>query len=218
MLLIYDFLPKMITSDINWSIKTLLVICGFGINALAEILILPNLKILNRFLPKEKHNCSHHSHDHIHHYHILPSTAGCSIVGCFILCAFFDGIRLSSSLLMGVHTTFLTGIGLLCHLLPESITVIGIALSSGLTSSVIGILCIYCLALLSGSSSYLFFSHIQHMEDFVLPIAIGLFVYICTVHLIPIVFKTKQKKWFSLGALFCFLFIYLSEHFWLHSH
>ena len=218
MLIFYDFFPKMMETTNTWYMNIFLILCGFSINGLAEILILPHIKSLNRFLPKEKHDCHDHDHDHIHHYHLLPSSVGCSIVGCFILCAFFDGIRLSSSLLMGFQTTVLTGIGLLCHLLPESITVIGIALSSGLASSVVSIVLIYCLALLGGSSSYLFFSHIQHLGNFALPVAVGLFIYVCAVHLIPMVIKTKQKKWLSIGALFCFLFISLSEYLWFHSH
>ena len=218
MLVLYDFVPKIMETESTWYMNILLIISGFLINGLAEILILPNIKFLNQFLPKEEHDCRKHDYEHIHHYHILPSSVGCSIVGCFILCAFFDGIRLSSSLLMGFQTTLLTSIGLLCHLLPESITVIGIALSSGLTAAITGIILFYCLALLSGASSYLFFSHIQHLQDYALPIAVGLFVYVCSVHLIPIVIKMKQKTWLSIGAAFCFIFIYLSEHLGFHSH
>ncbi len=208
-LVMYDLLPHIFElPDLSWQLGLSLLLGGFLLNGVAEVFILPRIKVLNRFLPSQTHQCREHDSHHIHHYHLLPSSVGCSVVACFILCAFFDGIRLSASLFMGTEAGLTAAFALLCHLLPESVTVIGMALSSGLGSVLVGIVLLYGLALLGGSFIYVLVSDFSHFEIWLLPVATGLFIYVALVHLIPVVFKTRQIKTCTLGAGFCFLLFY----------
>ena len=202
-----EILPHTFKESSQLSTTILLIICGFIINAIAERWILPKLSFLNRLLPKEKHKCSQHDAAHVH-YHLLPPYMGCSAMGCFILCAFFDGIRLNSGLLINPQATVLISIGLLFHLLPESITIVGIGMSSGFSRKTLGrIITLFCLSLMAGSASFFILSELQSLESIALALAAGLFIYVCSIHLIPVTIKIKQIKWLLTGIGTCLLLI-----------
>ena len=204
---LFDFLPHSINTGSNVYQNIMFILVGFLVNAFSEIGLLPRIKFLNRLLPKEKHDCHQHDSQHIH-YHLMPSSVGCSAVGCFILCAFFDGIRLAAALLIDVGTAVMMSIGLLFHLLPESITVVGIGLSSGFSrKSMLGIILVFCLAFLGGYQIFFLLSYIEYLQNFVLPFASGLLIYVCFVHFIPMVIKFKIKKWFFISAGLCFILL-----------
>ena len=214
-LVLLDFLPHALSAENTLYKSIILILAGFLANALFEIGIIPRMNFLNRLLPKEKHDCHQHDYEHVH-YHLMPSSVGCSAVGCFILCAFFDGIRFASSLLISVEAAIITGIGLFFHLLPESVTVIGIGLSSGFSrKSLLRIILVFCLAFLGGYQVFFLLSHIQSLSNLVLPFVLGLFIYLCCVHFIPMVIKLKKRKWFFIGAGLCFVLLELS-HFGHH--
>ena len=202
---LFEILPHTLTESISLPYTLLLIVIGFCINAVAERWILPRLRFLNQLLPTTSHKCSEHDATHIH-YHLLPPSMGCSAMGCFILCAFFDGIRLNSGLLINPQATFMISLGLLFHLLPESITIVGIGLSSGFSRKAItGIVAIFCLALMAGSVSFLTLSNLHTVENITLALATGLFIYVCSIHLIPVTIKIKQTKWFLMGIGICLL-------------
>ncbi len=208
-LVLFDFLPHAFSVENTLHKSIILILAGFLVNALSEIGIIPRMKFLNRLLPKEKHDCHQHDSEHVH-YHLMPSSVGCSAVGCFILCAFFDGIRLASTLLISIETAIITSIGLLFHLLPESVTVISIGLSSGFSrKSLLRIILVFCLAFLGGYQVFFLLSNIQYLSNLVLPFVLGLFIYLCCVHFIPMVIKLKKKKWFLIGAVLCFALLEL---------
>ena len=214
-LVFFDFLPHSFNTKMS-VYNIMIMLAGFLVNAFSEIGILPRLKFLNKLLPDKKHDCHQHDSDHIH-YHLMPSSVGCSAVGCLILCAFFDGVRLASTLFVDMGTAILMSIGLLFHLLPESVTVVGIGLSSGFSrKSLFGIILVFCFAFLGGYHVFFLLSYIEHLQNFVLPFASGLFLYVCFVHLIPVVIKFKVKKWFFIGAGLCF--ILLQSYFLLSHH
>ena len=207
----FDFLPHTFNTGDNLYQNIILILSGFLVNAFSEVVILPYMKFLNRLLPNEKHDCHQHDSEHVH-YHLMTSSVGCSVVGCLILCAFFDGIRFASTLLIDMKTTVMMSIGLLFHLLPESVTVIGIGLSSRFSRrSLLGVVLVFCLAFLGGYQVFFLLSHVEYLHDFVLPFALGLLVYLCCVHFIPMVIKLKIKKWFFIGAGLCFILLQLSH-------
>lgn len=210
-LVLFDFLPHAFNTEHKLYQNIILILAGFLVNAFSEVGILPHMKFLNRLLPDEKHDCHQHDSEHVH-YHLMPASIGCSAVGCLILCAFFDGIRFASALLIDVGTAVVMSIGLLFHLLPESVTVIGIGLSSGFSrKSLLGIILVFCLAFLGGYQVFFLLSHVEYLHDFVLPFALGLFIYLCCVHFIPMVIKLKVKRWFFIGAGLCFVLLQFSK-------
>ena len=215
-LVFFDFLPHTLSAGNNSLYSNIiLIIAGLSVNAFSEMSILPRMKFLNRLLPVKKHDCHQHDFEHIH-YHLIPTSVGCSAVGCLILCAFFDGIRLASALMIDIKTTVMMSIGLLFHLIPESVTVIGIGLSSGLSrKSLYRIVLLFCLTFLFGYHAFFLLSHIEYLQNFVIPFASGLFLYICFIHLIPMIFKCKTKKWFFMGALL-FMILLQSSHLIFH--
>ena len=209
----FDLFPHIFQEDIEVSKTVIFVLAGFLVNAFSEIYILPKLKFLNRILPAKKHDCREHDLEYVH-YHLLPAGTGCSAMACFILCAFFDGLRLAGAFITDIKTAVIMSIGLLLHLLPESVTVVGIGLSSGFSrKSVVKIISLFCLAFLGGCHAFFLFSYIEYLHSFVLPFATGLFLYVCFVHLVPLVIKLKVKKWFFAGAV-VFLAILQASRLW----
>lgn len=214
-LVLFEFLPHSLEIHNKVYNSVIFILIGFLVNALAEVVILPRIKFLNKLLPKEKHDCQQHDSQHVHH-HLIPSSACCSVAGCLILCAFFDGIRFASSLLIHVEAAIIMSVGLLLHLIPESVAVIGVGLSSKLPrKSLLGITIAFCLAFLGGYQLFFLLSHVEYLQNFLLPFVSGLFIYICFIHFIPMIIKVKTKKWFFISAGLCFLLLKTS-HFLLH--
>ncbi len=213
-LVFFDFLPHSLDTGIRWY-NIIIILAGFLVNAFAEIVILPRIKFLNRLLPDKQHDCHQHDSEHTH-YHLIPSSAGCSVVSCLILCAFFDGARLASALFIDVETAIMMGIGLLFHLLPECIAVVGIGLSSGFSRKfLLSIPMVFCFAFLGGYHIFFLLSYIPNLQTLFLPFASGLFLYVCFVHFIPIVIKFKKTFWFFIGATAGAAFLLL-PHLMLH--
>ncbi|MCM0606884.1 MAG: ZIP family metal transporter [Xanthomonadaceae bacterium] len=88
----------------------------------------PKLGFLEGLIPIDHHD---HDHDHEHHHHLLAHGQACSTLGCLVICAFFDGIALSSSLLSGMQLGGLVFIGQLFHLLPEGLLAASVVLATG---------------------------------------------------------------------------------------
>ena len=208
--LFFDFLPHSFSKEMNVS-NIMIMVMGFLVNIFSELVILPRMKFLNKLLPDKKEDCDQHHLNHTH-YHLIPSSTACSAIACLILCAFFDGIRLASAVLIDIKTAIMMSVGLLFHLLPESITVLGIGFSSGFSrKSLVGIILVFCFAFLGGYHIFFLLSYIEQLESFILPFASGLFLYVCFIHLVPIVIKFKVKKWFVMGAVLCFIFLHISS-------
>ena len=204
-LILLDFLPHSLESSSSLPLLIVFVSLGFLVNMLAEVYILPRISFFDRLIrtKEEEEKCSggkhgeHGEKEHAHH-HVLSSRAGCSIMPCFILCAFFDGLRLNSAVLIGPDTAVLAGIGLLFHLLPESLTLVGIGLASRFSKkSLFIITAVFCLSFLAGSFSFM--PMLQTEGGFIFSFSTGLFIYVSSVHLIPMVINWKTKIWFFAG-------------------
>lgn len=202
--ILFDFIPYALHIGVDIKKSIFFIFLGLIVNAFAEFIILPRITFLNSLLPKKNHDC------HQHH-HLMPSL-GCSAVGCFILCSFFDGFRLASAVLVDTKMAIMMGIGLLFHLLPEVISIIGIGLSSKFSrKSIIGIIIIFFLFFLGGYQvSFLLFD-IKFLQQFVFSFTSGLLLYICFVHFIPIVIKNNTKKIFFISASVSFILIQISH-------
>ena len=200
-LIFFDLLPHALHSSDLWPLSIIFIVLGFLVNMFTEWWILPRIHFLDHLLPVKSHDCHEHDEEHVH-YHLLPSSVGCSVIPCFILCAFFDGARLSSTLLIDLPTAILVSLGLLFHLLPESIAVIGIGMASRFSrKNLLIIISTFCLSFLAGSYSFFFIPHLHEFEQVILSFASGLFIYVCGIHLIPMVVSLKTKKWFFIGFI-----------------
>jgi len=200
-LIFFDLLPHSYEENV-WYLSFILMVFGFLVNMCTELWILPRIRFLDYLLPSQSHDYHHHDEGHVHH-HLLPNSAGCSVITCFILCAFFDGARLSSTLLIDLKTAILVSTGLLFHLLPESVAVLGIGMASRLSrKNLLIIATVFCLSFLFGAFSFFLISHLQTWKEWILPFACGLFIYVCGIHLIPMVtINSDTKKWFFIGFL-----------------
>jgi len=208
-LVICDFVPHTFSEGSIYK-NIIFILVGFLVNAFSEISLLPRIKFLNKLLPASKHDCRQHD-DHHTHYHLIPTSTGCSVVACFILCTFFDGIRLFSIWMLGeIKTMVLMTFGMFLHVLPESIAVLGIGMASGLSrKSLFHLIMVFCLAFLSGFYTLFFFSRFE--IAYLMAFSSGLFFYVCIVHIVPMVIKLKIKKWFFIGSTLSFILLQLSD-------
>ena len=230
-LILFDFLPHvweesthdlMVCQDVltgtcvfessTWpwgrlGLMLLFILAGFLVNAFSEMVLLPRIQFLNKLWPAPQKPC--HEKEHIH-YHLLPTSTGCSAVACLFLCAFFDGFRLASSALLDFQTALKMGLGLLFHLIPESVTVLSIGLSAGFSKkALLKMSLLFCGSLLLGYQAVFGLSHVGFLKMMIFPFAVGLFLYVSCIHLIPMAFKLKQKKALLIGMLFCFALLVL---------
>ena len=205
-LIFFDLLPHAYENNV-WYLSFIFMVLGFLFNMCTELWILPRIHFLDYLLPAQSHDCYQHDEKHVHHHHLLPASVGCSVIPCFILCAFFDGARLSSTLLIDLKTAVLVSLGLLFHLLPESVAVLGIGMASRFSrKNLLIIIAVFCLSFLSGASSFFFVSYLQEWIELILPFACGLFIYVCGIHLIPMVtISFNTKKWFFIGMGLLFI-------------
>ena len=208
-LVVFDFLPHALESA-NY-LSFIFIAIGFAVNAFSEMVLLPRIKFLNRFWPKSPDSCHDHAKEHLH-YHFMPSTAGCSALACLILCAFFDGLRLASSVLIDLKTAITMGVGLLFHLIPESVTVLSIGLSAGFSKKTLfKISLLFCASFLVGYQALVGLSHVEMASKAIMPFAVGLLLYVSCVHLVPMTFKLKLLKPFFIGTSVCFIFLLFSK-------
>lgn len=111
-----------------------------------------------------------------------------------------------------MEAAIIMSIGLLFHLIPESVAVIGVGLSAKLPrKSLLRITIAFCFAFLAGYQLFFLLSHVKYLQSFLLPFVSGLFIYICFIHFIPMVIKMKTKRWFLISAGLCFLLLQISH-------
>ncbi len=229
-LILLDFLPHALEAD-AWHSALLLILTGFLVNAFSEMVLLPRVQFLHRLWPTPQKACQE---EHMHYHfqpagsrllpvgsrllpvgsRLLPSSTGCSAVACLILCAFFDGLRLAGATMLDFKTALVMGLSLLFHLLPESVAVLGIGLSAGLSKkALVRMILLFCFAFLLGYQALFLLSHIEAGQAFLLPFACGLFLYVSCVHLIPITFKLRQIRPFFMGLVLCSGLLWVSRTF-----
>ena len=198
-----DFLPHSFLEN-KTSIGGL-ILAGVLVQVIFEMYIARHLKFLDRFV-SNKSSEHHHAHSHI-----VSSFTTCSVVGCLIICSFFDGIRFFAGLSIASSVGLLTGVGVFFHLLSEGVIVSLLGFRSGIKKRVILILSSsICISFTLGAFLAQTASH-WLQEVYMQAFATGVLMYICFFHLLPISFEQKNRKWFIIG-----LILFSVPHFTMH--
>jgi len=175
----------------------LVLVGALGCLGLDHILT-PRLRFLDALIPIDHHG---HDHDHEHHHHLLAHGQACSTLGCLVICAFFDGIALSSSLLGGVSLGGFVFIGQMFHLLPEGLLAASVVLAAGGKLEVARRASIAtALACLVGALIPMFGFGLTNF--YWLPLSCGILLYVSLGQLIPAAASHgKSVIWIFVGAL-----------------
>ncbi len=159
---------------------------------------------------KEAANCEKsHDHGHIHrhtHMEVLGHGEVCSAIACFMICAFFDGIALSSVQAVDRKLGFIMIIGVILHLLPEGVLSGAMALAGGASlKSAQKVLLFIGGAFVIGSLIPFF---VRGYESTFLALSSGILIFVTLVQLLPTALKLKfAPAWIAAGAL-----IYVGSH------
>lgn len=150
----------------------------------------------------------HHEHTHVSHSHLISSQAACSVIGCLLLCTFFDGLEMRAAFLMGSHTGWITLFALLFHVLPDGVVAASLAIAGGYSHrEAVRFSFIVSFALVLGVLSASALNLFLPLGASVLPFAGGILLYVTMIHLFPIAFKTKRSILLLLVSLSVFAWI-----------
>ncbi|MBU2007729.1 ZIP family metal transporter [Patescibacteria group bacterium] len=133
---------------------------------------------------------------------------------------FIDGLAIAGAFMVDVHLGLATTLAIAAHEIPQEIGDFGVLIHAGFKYK--GALVInYLVALtvvLGGIAGYFFFSFLNNILPFILPIAAGGFVYIAASDLIPEIRGEKDARKsaatylvFILGIFFMFIIKFLDH-------
>lgn len=188
-LIFFEFLPHSLeeTTPFTFSI---VILCSLVLLLLTETYL---TGFFNKLFPKwnfpKEGDCSHY-HQHHHHF----SHGSFSAIGCLLICSFFDGVRMGSALWIDASTSVMTLLALFAHILPEGLSVILLARSSGykgLTFLKIVFCSFFSLGVLLTSVG-----HFGVSEKIILMFSTASLFYVVFIHLLPVAFKKGNQKWF----------------------
>ena len=210
----FEFLPHSL--EMQPKFAPYFFVSGLLSIALAEKYVLPHLSFLDpaptpfttyqeniRFEKAEEvsvfrphvhtESCSHghEGHSHISHSHMISSQAACSVIGCLLLCTFFDGLQLRAAFSIGNHTGWVTLFALLFHVLPDGVVAASLALAGGYTkaqAAKLSLVVSFCLFF--GVAAGTFLDKLLPLQGTMLPFAGGILLYVSLIHLFPIAFRT----------------------------
>ncbi len=152
---------------------------------------------------KEATHCDHsHEHGHLHqhtHLEVLGHGEVCSAIACFMICAFFDGIALSSVQAVDQKLGVILVVGVILHLLPEGVLSGAMALAGGASmKSAQKVLFFIGGAFLTGSLIPHVFRGFEHTF---LAISSGILIFVTLVQLLPTALKLRfAPGWILAGA------------------
>ncbi len=200
-----EFIPHSLESKTGPAFILLGVLCALFF----DISVVP--RVLSDFFKtgESQSTCYHGSHHQYNHSHILSQKSSCSAVGCFLVCSFLDGFEIASAFAINTEAGGLVSLGLLFHLLPDGILVASLALAGGLSKRIAQYLSLSVGAsLLMGTLLGVFFSQIEVFKTTTIALATGVLIYVCFLHLLPLVLKKTRDTWvLILSALVFTLFI-----------
>ena len=209
-LIFFKFLPHSLESVAPLTFSTIFL-CSLILLIAMEIYIIPQIPF-SKLFPKMHQADTHCQHDHNYHYHISHSQSF-STVGCLLSCTFFDGIRFGSSLFVDSQTMIFTSFALLAHLLPEGLSVLGLARTSQYSKkSYLLLQLLLCSSLGLGIALNGVF-HFEKLEHWILIFSTASLFYVVFIHLAPFVLKKENHKIF-----FITLIISSLSMFFLESH
>lgn len=173
----------------------------------------------------EGEHCDHdHSrdHDHKHHpenehqHHVISHQAACSVIGCLIICSFFDGFSIKSAFAIDAQTGWLTSIGLFIHVLPDGVIAASISLAGGMRKSkAMGASFLTGASLIAGALIASFIDNVIGLSELLIPFASGILLYVSLIHLLPTGMKHHKGLWWVLAGSLPFAMLHL---FALHPH
>lgn len=170
---------------------------GFSLAYLFQIFVSPKLTFLNFSSHEENHD---HEHGASCSHTILSAETACSAISCFVVCAFFDGIALSSVLLTPTDSTPWVLIGLMVHTLPEGVLVAALALGAGADMKFAkkAVLATAVAVFLGTLVPFSFFGFALKA----IPFTAGIFIFVAITRLLPAFSNSKREvALLSLGAV-----------------
>ena len=206
----FKFLPHSLESTTPFMFSTIFL-CSLALLIIIEVYIIPFIPFSKIFPQIDQTNPRCH-HDHNYHHHISHSQSF-STIGCLLSCTFFDGVRFGSALFVDSQTMIFTSLALLAHLLPEGLSVLGLARSSYYSKRAYFflqfLLCIFLSLgiLLNG------ISHFEKIEHWISIFSTASLFYVVFIHLAPFVLKKENHRLF-----FITLLVSSVSMFFLESH
>lgn len=180
---------------------SIVLISSLVILLLIETHVIPlvNFKFLALETDESMVQCDHIHH---HHHHPFSHTSSLSAVGCLILCAFFDGLKITGGLFLDSTTALITLSGTLLHILPEGLAVLFLTHKSRLSKkATIIIQTIFCTSFALGMLLTSGLHALQVSNGIILSISTATLIYLTFIHLLPVSFNRKNQVWF-LSSLF----------------
>ncbi|MDB5099574.1 MAG: hypothetical protein JWM80_3995 [Cyanobacteria bacterium RYN_339] len=158
-----------------------------------------------------------------HHHHgprptVMSHGAACSVLGCLLVCTFFDGIALTASLGAGLHIGMMVAIGLLFHLLPEGIVAASVVRGAGRSATAAGVAAIAVgLALLAGVGAASLIGTTLGTLAVGVPFAAGVILHTLSHQLAPMALRVRHGELAFGGAATLFMLLeFLLPH--VHAH
>lgn len=194
-----EFLPAAFEKAAH--LAPLIMFLGVALVIFAEKFITPKINFLNNS------DCHYvEGSPHFHHVTFSPQAA-CSSVGCIMVCSFLDGMNINAGFQLGTGIGWLMGIGFLFHCVLEGVVVASIARMSTFTNRFAqwSIFIVAAFILLGGFFGMIL-QEIFSFEKFVLPLAAGVLLYVCFVHLLAVALRRKSSFYvFLLGGASFFI-------------
>ena len=200
-LIFFKFLPHSL-EDTDPTVFSMVILCSLILLLLTESYL---TSVLTKLFPKWSwHKADDCSHYHQHHHHF--SQGSFSAIGCLLICSFFDGIRVGSALWIDSSAGVMTVLALFAHILPEGLSVILLARSSGYGGPLFVLKLVLCgffgLGILLTGVGYFGVS-----EKMILMFSTASLFYVVFIHLLPVAFQRGNQRWFFSALLFSTLLL-----------
>ncbi|MBM3274934.1 MAG: hypothetical protein FJZ00_07265 [Candidatus Sericytochromatia bacterium] len=168
-----------------------------------------------RFLDPSPGRQEAHDHGDAHGCcsHLLGHGTASSVLGCLAVCTFFDGVALSAALGESGSLGLMVLVGMLLHLVPESLLASTLVLAAGGSAKVArrAVFAVSIAFLLGALVPAL----LQNLVGHALPLSAGILLFVALAQLLPIVSTTRSGAtlFLSGGLLF-----FVLEQFLGHAH
>jgi len=198
-LIFFKFLPHSL-EEVSSFTFSMVLLCSLILLLLTETYL---TGVLDRLFPKRNQSkagsCSHY---HQHHHHFAHGSF--SAIGCLLICAFFDGVRMGAALWIDSSTSAMAFLALFAHILPEGLAVLLLTRGIGKNNLFVKlILCVlFGLGILLTGVGYF-----ESFEKVVLMFSTASLFYVVFIHLLPVAFQRGNQRWFFSALIFSTLLL-----------